>query len=105
MGVKGITVLLRYESKLDGAKCDRSLGSWPKKSLAEIRTERDQVKSTAAKGVAPTADRKAKKLKPKPKLLQRLPRLNAKRLKTKPFMIYLMNGFAMASLAKTVMLN
>tara|TARA_Y100001970_G_scaffold209679_1_gene255659 strand:+ start:4948 stop:5154 length:207 start_codon:yes stop_codon:yes gene_type:complete len=33
-GVRGITVLFRYEFKLDGKKGDHRLGSWPKKSLA-----------------------------------------------------------------------
>jgi len=58
-GVRGVTVQFRYEFKLDGSKRDQSLGSWPKKSLAEIRAERDKVKATAAKGVDPVAaDRK-----------------------------------------------
>ncbi len=33
-GVGGVNVLFRYEFKLDGAKRDHRLGSWPKKSLA-----------------------------------------------------------------------
>ncbi|HID9850102.1 TPA: tyrosine-type recombinase/integrase [Pseudomonas aeruginosa] len=61
-GVRGVTVQFRYEFKLDGLKRDQSLGSWPKKSLAQIRAERDEVKATASKGINPTAARKAAKI-------------------------------------------
>tara|TARA_R110001592_G_scaffold19530_1_gene79952 strand:+ start:194 stop:1600 length:1407 start_codon:yes stop_codon:yes gene_type:complete len=61
-GVRGVTVLFRYEFKQDGVKRDHSLGSWPKKSLAQIRAERDEVRATASKGVNPTAARKAAKI-------------------------------------------
>lgn len=61
-GVRGVTVQFRYEFKQDGLKRDQSLGSWPKKSLAQIRSERDEVKATAAKGIDPTAARKAAKI-------------------------------------------
>lgn len=61
-GVRGVTVQFRYEFKQDGFKRDQSLGSWPKKSLAQIRADRDEVKATAAKGIDPTAARKAAKI-------------------------------------------
>ncbi|MEW3655125.1 Arm DNA-binding domain-containing protein, partial [Pseudomonas aeruginosa] len=61
-GVRGVTVLFRYEFKLDGVKRDHRLGSWPKKSLAQIRAERDEVKATVTKGIDPTAARKAAKI-------------------------------------------
>lgn len=61
-GVRGVTVQFRYEFKQDGMKRDQSLGSWPKKSLAQIRAERDEVKAIAAKGIDPTAARKAVKI-------------------------------------------
>lgn len=61
-GVRGITVLFRYEFKLDGKKGDHRLGSWPKKSLAQIRAERDDVRATVSKGVDPTSARKAAKI-------------------------------------------
>lgn len=54
--------MFRYEFKLDGTKRDHRPGSWPKKSLAQIRTERDEVKATASKGINPTAARKAAKI-------------------------------------------
>nr|WP_284069485.1 site-specific integrase [Stutzerimonas nitrititolerans] len=61
-GVRGVTVQFRYEFKQDGLKRDQSLGSWPKKSLAQIRADRDEAKATAAKGIDPTAARKAAKI-------------------------------------------
>lgn len=61
-GVKGVTVLFRYEFKLDGQKRDHRLGSWPKRSLADIRAERDRVKVTAAQGIDPTAAKKAARI-------------------------------------------
>lgn len=61
-GVRGVTVQFRYEFKFDGSKRDQSLGSWPKKTLADIRAERDKVKATAAKGVDPTIARKVAKI-------------------------------------------
>jgi len=61
-GVRGVTVQFRFEYKQDGLKRDQSLGSWPKKSLAQIRSERDEVKATASKGIDPTAARKAAKI-------------------------------------------
>ncbi|MGV8664244.1 tyrosine-type recombinase/integrase, partial [Pseudomonas aeruginosa] len=48
-GVRGVTVLFRYEFKLDGAKRDHRLGSWPYKSLAQIRAVVDEVKVTVSK--------------------------------------------------------
>lgn len=61
-GVRGVTVQFRYEFKLNGIKRDHRLGTWPKKSLAQIRSERDEVKATASKGIDPTAARKVAKI-------------------------------------------
>jgi len=61
-GVRGVTVLFRFEFKHEGLKHDLSLGSWPKKSLAQIRAERDEVKSMTTKGILPTVARKAAKI-------------------------------------------
>jgi len=62
VGVRGITVLFRYEFKLGGRKRDHRLGSWPKKTLAELRAERDIAKTTVAKGIDPTSANKAAKI-------------------------------------------
>lgn len=61
-GVRGVTVLFRFEFKHEGVKRDLSLGSWPKKSLAQIRVERDEVKAMTAKGILPTVARKAARI-------------------------------------------
>ncbi len=61
-GVRGVTILFRFEFKHEGVKRDLSLGSWPKKSLAQIRAERDEVKAVTTKGILPTAARKAANL-------------------------------------------
>ncbi|MDH0705384.1 tyrosine-type recombinase/integrase [Pseudomonas sp. GD03862] len=58
-GVRGVTILFRFEFKHEGVKRDLSLGSWPKKSLAQIRAERDEVKAVTTKGILPVAARKA----------------------------------------------
>ncbi|MCF5570240.1 DUF4102 domain-containing protein, partial [Pseudomonas sp. PA-3-11C] len=61
-GVRGVTVQFRYEFKLGGIKRDYRLGTWPKKSLALIRAEREEIRSTASKGIDPSEARKASKI-------------------------------------------
>lgn len=61
-GVRGVTVLFRFEFKMGGTKRDQRLGSWPKRSLAQIRAERDEVRASVAKGIEPAAARKAAKI-------------------------------------------
>lgn len=61
-GTRGLTVSFRYEYKLGGSKRDHALGSWPKKSLANIRAERDRVRVTASEGIDPTAAKKAARI-------------------------------------------
>jgi integrase len=61
-GVRGVTALFRYEFKMGGAKRDHRLGSWPKKTLAQIRAERDEVRASVTKGIEPAAARKAAKI-------------------------------------------
>lgn len=61
-GVRGVTVLFRYEFKLDGVKRDYRLGSWPKKTLAQIRAKRDEAKASVAKGINPNAAQKAARI-------------------------------------------
>lgn len=61
-GVRGVTALFRYEFKMGGAKRDQRLGSWPKKSLVQIRAERDEVRASVTKGIEPAAARKAAKI-------------------------------------------
>lgn len=61
-GVRGVTLLFRYEFTLHGSKRDHRLGSWPKKPLAQIRAERDEMRASVTKGIDPTAARKAAKI-------------------------------------------
>ena len=61
-GVRGVTALFRFEFKMGGAKRDHRLGSWPKKSLAQIRVERDEVKMSVHKGIDPATARKASRI-------------------------------------------
>lgn len=62
VGQRGITVLFRYEFKLNGTKRDQALGSWPKKSLADIRAERDRLRVTVGDGINPTTAKKAARI-------------------------------------------
>lgn len=61
-GTRGITVLFRYEYKLNGVKRDHRLGSWPKKSLADIRAERNTLRVTVSNGIDPNAAKKAARI-------------------------------------------
>ena len=61
-GVRGVTALFRYEFKMGGVKRDHRLGSWPKKSLAQIRAARDEVKISVIKGIDPGTALKAAKI-------------------------------------------
>lgn len=61
-GKRGVTVWFRYEYKLEGAKRDHSLGTWPRTSLADIRAERDRMRVIVADGIDPTAAKKAARI-------------------------------------------
>jgi len=61
-GANGITIWFRYDYKLEGKKRDHSLGTWPKKSLSEIRAERDRIRVVVASGINPTDAKKAERI-------------------------------------------
>ncbi len=61
-GVRGVTVQFSYEFKLDGSRTRKRLGSWPKKSLAQIRAERDEARALVTKGLHPTLAAKAARI-------------------------------------------
>lgn len=61
-GIRGITVLFRYEFSQGGKKDDFRLGSWPKKTLHEIRVARDAARKQVNDGVKPAAAKKAAKI-------------------------------------------
>lgn len=50
-GVRGLTVIFRYEVWLNGKKRDFSLGSWPKKSLTAIREEHNHLRLLVAEEI------------------------------------------------------
>ncbi|WP_276808020.1 tyrosine-type recombinase/integrase [Castellaniella defragrans] len=62
VGARGITVWFRYDAKLNGKKRDYSLGTWPKKPLADIRAERDRIRVVVADGIDPNAAKKAERI-------------------------------------------
>lgn len=61
-GLRGTSVSFRFEYKLNGAKQDYALGTWPKKSLADIRAERDRVRVVVTEGIDPGAAKKAARI-------------------------------------------
>lgn len=61
-GVRGVTVQFSYEFKLDSSRSRKRLGSWPKKSLAQIRSERDEARVLVTKGLHPTLAAKAARI-------------------------------------------
>lgn len=61
-GVRGVTVQFSYEFKLDGSRTRKRLGSWPKKSLVQIRSERDEARTLVTKGLHPTLAAKAARI-------------------------------------------
>ena len=82
VGQRGITVLFRFEFKLYGTKRDQALGSWPKKSLASIRAERDRLRVTVSEGINPTAAKKAARIENRPLSRRPLPEPSARLPKT-----------------------
>lgn len=81
-GQRGVTVAFRYEFKLEGKKGDHSIGSWPKKSLQEIRLERDRVRAIVVKGLSPIQAKKAERFERQKALEATLAQAEAER-KTK----------------------
>ena len=61
-GVRGVTVQFSYEFKLNSSRTRKRLGSWPKKSLAQIRSERDEARALVTKGLHPTLAAKAARI-------------------------------------------
>lgn len=85
VGVRGITVLFRYEFKLQGRKRDHRLGSWPKKSLADIRAERDRIRALVADGIDPGAAKKAERIQKQKKIEETIRQAEQERIKNLTF--------------------
>ncbi|MGB3426145.1 MAG: site-specific integrase [Castellaniella sp.] len=80
-GKKGITVWFRYDTKLDGKKHDYSLGTWPGKSLAEIRAERDRIRTIVADGIDPNDAKKADRIKRQQAVAETIRKADEERIK------------------------
>lgn len=61
-GVRGVTVAFRFEFKMDGRKRDCAVGSWPRRSLKELRDERDRLRAAVTQRVDPAAARAAQRI-------------------------------------------
>lgn len=79
-GVRGLTVLFRYEYKQDGRKRDHRLGSWPKKSLSDIRAERDRIRALVADGIDPGAAKKAERIEKQNQIQETIRKAEQKRI-------------------------
>lgn len=58
----GIVVTFYYRFRWDGKSRDYACGTWPKKSLSEIRQERDRARQQVADGINPIDAKKAMKI-------------------------------------------
>lgn len=61
-GKRGMSVLFRYEYSQGGKKMDCRLGAWPKRSLADLRVERDRLRPIAQQGIDLNAAKKAQRI-------------------------------------------
>jgi len=80
-GKKGVTVWFRYDTKLAGKKHDYSLGTWPGKSLAEIRAERDRIRTIVADGIDPNDAKKADRIKRQQAVAETIRKADEERIK------------------------
>lgn len=97
-GIKGITVSFRYDYRLEGKKLDYALGTWPSKSLADIRTERNRVRRIIVTGINPKEAEKAQKIQYKKNIKETISKANQERIKKLTvhdlFNIWLQDGVA-----------
>jgi integrase len=56
---KGVTVTFHYRFKWDGKFKDFTCGTWPKKSLSDIRAARDRARQKVSEGINPNDEKKA----------------------------------------------
>lgn len=59
----GIVVAFYYRFKWEGKFKDFTCGTWPKKSLSDIRSTRDRARQKVADGINPCDEKKATKIK------------------------------------------
>ncbi len=58
----GVSVSFYYRFKWQGKHKDFACGTWPQRSLAEIRAERDRARQTVAIGINPCDEKKAARI-------------------------------------------
>ena len=58
----GVAVSFYYRFRWEGKSRDFGCGTWPKKTLSEIRQERDRARQQVADGVNPIDAKKAMKI-------------------------------------------
>ncbi len=104
-GVRGVTALFRFEFKMGGAKRDHRLGSWPKKSLAQIRVERDAVKASVHKGIDPATARKASKIEAQAAVAATIAEAERQAAENRHLPISLKRGCATECLVRTATQN
>lgn len=78
---KGIAIPFYYQFRWEGIYTRFSCGTWPNKSLAEIRKERNAARDLVAIGVNPNENKRATKLKIKSDIAARLADAEAKKSK------------------------
>ncbi|MFC4296868.1 tyrosine-type recombinase/integrase [Castellaniella hirudinis] len=61
-GARGLTVQFRFIGSFLGKRRDFFLGAWPKKSLADIRVERDRIHQLVRQGIDPVAAKQAARI-------------------------------------------
>lgn len=59
---KGVTVTFSYRFKWEGTSKDFACGTWPTKSLSDIRATRDRARQKLADGINPNDEKKATKI-------------------------------------------
>ena len=58
----GIAIPFYYRFRWDGKSRDYACGTWPKKSLSDIRQERDRARQQLSEGINPVDAKKAMKI-------------------------------------------
>jgi integrase len=59
---KGVTVTFSYRFKWEGKPKDFACGTWPSKSLSDIRLSKDRARQKVADGINPNDEKKATKI-------------------------------------------
>ena len=69
---KGIAIPFYFQFRWEGIYTRFSCGTWPNKSLTEIRKERNEARDLVAKGINPNENKRAEKVRLKEELAAKL---------------------------------